>query len=289
METGILSQSSIPQDITKHESRPSPTFLACNLGQFGQDLVEIGSILAEISANVSEDTMEFDLDKHGGNDIDTNSHTPNPHGGHSPNSKGGHTLNPHGHTPNPLVIPPPSPPYENNLLVGIAPEAFSNQTHERILVAGRPHSCNYCEKTFKKSGHAKDHERTHTGEKPYPCNYCDKRFTQSSHRKDHERIHTGKKPYTCRYCVKTFTTSNHIKKHERTHTCEKLYSCRYCAKKFTTSNHIKKHEGVHRLEKSRAATRRLSCLPKIYPGGPEKYIMQQLLQLKKKRRKNNVV
>ena len=76
------------------------------------------------------------------------------------------------------------------------------------------------------------------------------------------------------------------------HVGEKLYSCRYCAKKFTTSNHIKKHEGVHRFEKSRAATRRLplacTCLPKIYPGGPEKYIMQQLLQLKKKRRKNNV-
>ena len=79
-----------------------------------------------------------------------------------------------------------------NFLVGIAPEAFPNQTHERIQDAERPHSCNYCEKTFKKSSHAKDHERMkHTGEKPHPCDYCDKKFAKSSDVKQHERIHTG--------------------------------------------------------------------------------------------------
>ena len=77
------------------------------------------------------------------------------------------------------------------LLLGVTPEAFSNQT-QRSHVAGRPYSCNYCEKTFKKSSHAKDHERQkHTGEKPYPCDYCEKRFTKSSEATQHERIHTG--------------------------------------------------------------------------------------------------
>ena len=70
------------------------------------------------------------------------------------------------------------------------------------------------------------------------------------------------------------------------HFGEKLYSCRYyCAKKFTTSNHIKKHEGVHRLEKSRAATRRLSCLPKIYLGGPEKCINATTSTVEEKEKK----
>ena len=105
MKSGILIQSSIPQDITNHEFSPSLASFACNLGQFGQDLVENGSILAKTSANVSADTLEFDfdLDKHGGNDIDTNIQTPNPHEGHTVNSKGGHTLNPHGHAPTPHV------------------------------------------------------------------------------------------------------------------------------------------------------------------------------------------
>ena len=114
MKTGILSQSSIHQDITNHECSPSPASLDYNVGQFGQDMVEIGPILAGTSANVSANTMEFDfdLDKNVGNDMDmdTSNYTSN----HTPNSKGDHTLNPHGHnpnshihTPNLHVIPPP--------------------------------------------------------------------------------------------------------------------------------------------------------------------------------------
>ena len=145
MESGILIQSSIPQDITNHEFSPSPASFACNLGQFGQDLVENGSILAKTSANVSADTLEFDfdLDKHGGNDIDTNSHTTNPHGGHTPNSKGGHTLNPHGHTPNPrvhtFVHEPELSPDKSS--VGLIPKEIDPIDKENVDPGEKPYLC----------------------------------------------------------------------------------------------------------------------------------------------------
>lgn len=49
-----------------------------------------------------------------------------------------------------------------------------------VFSVQKKYFCEYCSKSFSRSGHLEMHRRTHTGERPFVCQYCSRAFTQSS-------------------------------------------------------------------------------------------------------------
>ena len=109
----------------------------------------------------------------------------------------------------------------------------------------KQHHCNFCEKKFKRSTHARRHELTHGVEHLHLCSYCDSRFLTSNDRKKHESTHVSRGPYSCDICEKVFKWQSNMKEHKKRHTNEKRFPCTYCEGKFHTSWNKKMHEKRH--------------------------------------------
>ena len=57
------------------------------------------------------------------------------------------------------------------------------------------HTCDTCEKSFKRSEHLARHLLRHSGEKPYCCETCHRSFSRNDALKRHLKIHTSLPPY----------------------------------------------------------------------------------------------
>ncbi|TPX35483.1 hypothetical protein SmJEL517_g02096 [Synchytrium microbalum] len=85
------------------------------------------------------------------------------------------------------------------------------------MPAERRHHCNYCVKSFKKSGDLKRHEAIHTNTRNYKCDECSKTFIQKSGLTVHLRTHTGEKPHSCDICERAFSDASSLNRHKKTH------------------------------------------------------------------------
>ncbi|XP_059045012.1 zinc finger protein 184-like [Achroia grisella] len=121
----------------------------------------------------------------------------------------------------------------------------------RINRPEKPHSCEVCQKCFKRKAHLKEHMYTHTGEKPFSCEICKRCFSTKSNLREHTSNHSnaGEKPYTCEVCKKCFSTKGNLKEHSLIHTGEKPYSCTVCKKCFRVKTNLTEHMLIHTGEK----------------------------------------
>ncbi|VDK52027.1 unnamed protein product [Gongylonema pulchrum] len=99
---------------------------------------------------------------------------------------------------------------------------------ERQVDAMKTHSCDVCDRSFKKPSDLVRHKRVHTGEKPYSCGICERSFRVKSTLYQHLKIHEdiGNAREMCTVCGKYYCSLSSLRQHlYLAHAEERMFKC----------------------------------------------------------------
>ncbi|XP_071121483.1 zinc finger protein 208-like [Mytilus edulis] len=126
------------------------------------------------------------------------------------------------------------------------------------------HTCNVCNKKFKKSHSLRNHTKkfheipkTQRPKTTHWCFPCGKEFDLKSRLKSHQKMHSDVRPYSCNVCCKKFKKSQHLKEHMPIHTrvgtnlqkLENTHWCFPCGKEYKRMSRLKNHQKMHSDER----------------------------------------
>lgn len=126
--------------------------------------------------------------------------------------------------------------------------------HTLAHVEEKRHTCDECQKTFRRLEHLVMHKVTHTNEKKFQCPTCSQSFNRRSNLARHEMSkHRGDKTRlnACELCGRCFVRADNLARHQLVHTRERRFICEKCPKRFGHLSALKRHVmKFHALEPS---------------------------------------
>ncbi|KAL8611935.1 hypothetical protein ACOMHN_034064 [Nucella lapillus] len=122
----------------------------------------------------------------------------------------------------------------------------------------RPHLCDICGKSFKRSDALQQHKLVHMSQASrkyqFHCSKCNKGFRSQAHLREHQTKHSLERPFLCQYCGSSFKTQSVQRKHILSlHVKPRSHSCALCTKKFNTPYALRRHNRTHEAEAQKMA------------------------------------
>ncbi|VDK59761.1 unnamed protein product [Gongylonema pulchrum] len=105
---------------------------------------------------------------------------------------------------------------------------FSFSSSLQLAISPKTHSCDVCDRSFKKPSDLVRHKRVHTGEKPYSCGICERSFRVKSTLYQHLKIHEdiGNAREMCTVCGKYYCSLSSLRQHlYLAHAEERMFKC----------------------------------------------------------------
>ncbi|XP_044742202.1 zinc finger protein 880-like [Chrysoperla carnea] len=145
-------------------------------------------------------------------------------------------------------------PHKCNVCLKTFKRSSNLSEHAKVHSECRPYKCEVCQKLFKRSCDLAEHKRSHSNERPFKCTICPKSFKRNCDLSEHMKIHTNERPFECDICHKGFKRNGQYLEHRRIHTGERPYECEVCHQHFRTSSKLSAHSRIHNEERNHKCT-----------------------------------
>ncbi|KAL4222566.1 hypothetical protein ACF0H5_018605 [Mactra antiquata] len=113
------------------------------------------------------------------------------------------------------------------------------------------YQCSQCEyQTKRKINYLRHHRNRHSDYRPHLCDLCGATFKRTDALKAHKGCHLEKSrrhlPFVCKICQKGFKSMAHLAEHRAVHSTERSFQCHICGQMFKTKAVQQRHlRGVH--------------------------------------------